>query len=362
MVSFEGTWWIGVLLAIGGNLIDATGWTLEKRSHINQQRENPKKVDSIGYLCHCQWWQGFLLHAGGSIVSAVSLGLGDQALLMPLFSITLVFNSLFAFIFLNEKLSRLQIVGTLLIVVGCAFAVAFGPKSDDVGYSAPELVAMFQNVPLLIFFALCTVAVVADYVVLRLQAVANNTFLMMSYISISGFFGSWNPLFAKCFIEILASSLNGEEMAARNAKHWFFYGSGLVVLATTLSLEYWRQEALKRFNANYVGSIYSGMVIIGGVCSGAFYFKEFRTMNALHLVVFGGSVLVSIAGIAMLTLFEDSVSEQTNGDEALSLLDSEGNATKLDEVDSPEYGSTVAIPCESAMTESEQSCVWSAAR
>lgn len=72
------SWWIGVLLAIGGNLIDATGWTLEKRSHINYQRDNPKKDNPVAYLCNCQWWQGFLLHAGGSIVSSVSLGLGDQ--------------------------------------------------------------------------------------------------------------------------------------------------------------------------------------------------------------------------------------------------------------------------------------------
>ena len=243
-----------------------------------------------------------------------------QALLMPLFSITLVFNTIFAYIFLGERLTRMQILGTFLIVFGCAFAVAFGPKSDDVGYTASELTSMFENVPFLIYFGVTTVMVAIDYIIFKLGVFSNDTFLMLSYIGISGFFGSWNPLFAKCFIEILASSLRDEMTAARNSKHWLFYVAAIVTAVTTITLEYWRQEALKRFNANYVGSIYSGMVIIGGVCSGAFFFQEFRTMSPLHLVIFGGSVLISIGGTAMLTLYGDDIESLISEDDECSPL------------------------------------------
>jgi len=300
------SWWIAVLLSICGNLIDATGWTLEKRSHIiNSQRDNPKKTSSVSYLCNCKWWQGFLLHTGGSIISAVALGLGDQALLMPLYAITLVFNSLFAYLFLGEKQTKLQIIGTLLIVTGCAFAVAFGPKGDDVGYTAQELVHLLQNAAFLIFVVVYSILVLIVYLMFKFEVLINDTLVMLTQIGISGFFGSWNPLLAKCFIEMLESSFHDAQVAATNSKHWLFYMSVILLLASSIALEYWRQEALKRFNAKYVGSIYGGTAIVGGVLSGAFFFQEFRTMDIGNLMLFGGSVLVSITGIAMLTIFED---------------------------------------------------------
>jgi len=104
------------------------------------------------------------------------------------------------------------------------------------------------------------------------------------------------------------------------------------------------QEALKRFNANYVGSIYSGMVIIGGVCSGAFFFQEFRTMSPLHLVIFGGSVLISIGGTAMLTLYGDDIESLISEDDECSPLTegTEGTMTANQEgsESSSQYGAT----------------------
>ena len=78
-------------------------------------------------------------------------------------------------------------------------------------------------------------------------------------------------------------------------------------------MEYWKQEALKRFNANYVGSMYNGTVVIGGVCFGAFFFEEFRSMPSTHLTVFTLAVGVSIVGIALLA--SPSVDHAENGKE-----------------------------------------------
>ena len=294
MVASDGShWWLGVILAIGGNLIDATGWTLEKRSHMKYQEEDPNRRESVAYLKNWRWWLGFLIHASGAIISATSFGLGDQALLMPLQSITLVFNALFAYRFLGEKLSKIQILGTILIVFGCAFAVAYGPKSEDSAYDASELVVLFENGHFIVFAVSISLIVIIDYVVMRCEWIIHPTFLMLSYITISGFFGSWNPLFTKCFVEMVMGS-------SSNWTHWLSYTSIVMVVSTTVTLEYWRQEALKRFNANYVGSIYSGFVIIGGVSFGAIFFQEFQVLSASHLFFFLVAVGTTILGIALL--------------------------------------------------------------
>merc|ERR1712039_331561 len=86
-----------------------------------------------------------------------------------------------------------------------------------------------------------------------------------------------------------------------NWAHWFSYISIVMSIGTTLALEYWRQEALKRFNANYVGSIFIGIVIIGGVSFGAIFLQEFQALSALHLWLFILAVCTTILGIILLT-------------------------------------------------------------
>eukprot|EP01084_Bolivina_argentea_P304897 526661_1 len=294
-------WWLGVILAIVGNFIDACGWIIEKRSHINIQHHAPDKKESISYLCNCQWWCGFITHVSGAAIFSIALGIGDQALLMPLNSTVLVFNTIFARIFLKELLTKLQILGTILVIIGCALAVAFGPKTDNSQFNAVELSAMFRNPAFLAFGLLITVVIVVDFFLFKCKVLINNTFLMLSYISIAGFFGSWNVLFTKCFIEIVITSSYDKQTAKLNWTHWLSYISFFLIVITTILLEYWRQEALKGYPANYVGSIYTGIVIVGGICFGAFFFDEFIEMSIRDLIIFVFSVCVVIGGIGLLT-------------------------------------------------------------
>ena len=299
-------WWIGVILGVCANLIDAVGWLLQKRSHINAQNEDPNRRGTVAYLKNCRWWIGYSLHASGAFISAGAFGLGDQALLMPLMSISLVFNALFAYRFLGEKLSKIQILGTILIVFGCAFAVVYGPKSDDSNYNALELVVLFENKDFIIFSVSITVIVLIDYVVMKCKWLIHPTFLMFSYIALASYYGSWNPLFTKCSVEMMLGPKS-------SWAHWLSYTSIVLVIGTNVALEYWKQEALKRFNANYVGSIYNGTVVIGGVCFGAFFFEEFRSLPSRHLVLFSLAVGASVVGIALLA--SPGVNHAENGKE-----------------------------------------------
>ena len=248
---------------------------------------------TVAYLKNCRWWFGYLFHALGAFISAVAFGLGDQALLMPLQSISLVFNAIFAYFFLHEKLSKIQILGTVLIVFGCAFAVAYGPKSDDSAYNASELLILFENTDFILFTASITLIVAIDYVVMKCEWMTHPTFLMFSYIAMSSYFGSWNPLFTKCFVEMVLGS-------SSSWTHWLSYTSIVLVIGTNVALEYWKQEALKRFNANYVGSIYNGTVVIGGTSFGAIFFEEFQALSTVHLALFLLAVAASVLGIMLL--------------------------------------------------------------
>ena len=315
-------WWIGVVVALSGNFIESIGWVTEKKSHINLYDKSNSKDDlqtqsvedddnnsnesididkrsNIDYLCNKQWWCGFSTHIIGALLFAIALGLGDQALLSPLQAIQLVFNTVLAWKFLDETLNKPQILGIILIIIGCALAVAFGPKTSNNNYSASDLELLFTNPTFLIYAAVIIILALIDYMLFKCtckctQSLRENPqFLMLSYIGISAFWTSWNTLFTKCFIEIAASSFESWEIAEHNwTQHWLGYVSGILVCFTTVSLEYWRQEALKEFPANYVGSIYTMMIIIMGICFGAFFFQEFVDMTMRNVIIFAVAVFI----------------------------------------------------------------------
>eukprot|EP01083_Nonionella_stella_P240603 840998_1 len=158
-------------MAVGGNFVDAFAYLLEKKSHIhiqsnlelevnnasinmdNLSRDTHEKEDKEGvsYLCHCRWWLGFGTHIIGASLFSFSMGFGDQALLSPLQAITIAFNTILSWKFLNETLNKLQILGTILIIIGCGLVVAFGPKSTNNLHDVNELEALFRETDFLIF-------------------------------------------------------------------------------------------------------------------------------------------------------------------------------------------------------------------
>eukprot|EP01084_Bolivina_argentea_P133117 234915_1 len=194
-------------MAITGCLIDATGWVVEKGSHTNIQSHlsNRDEKEKLKYLCSCRWWCGFTTHIFGTALFSASLAFGNASLLMPLQSATFAFNTIFAWYFLNEKLNKIQICGTLIMIIGCAFAVAFGPKTKESSYTAYGIQQLFQS-PGFIIFTLIIIFIALSVYILFKFIINNEIFLLLSYVFLSAFFGSWNILFMKCFIDIVTSS------------------------------------------------------------------------------------------------------------------------------------------------------------
>eukprot|EP01084_Bolivina_argentea_P228224 385513_1 len=156
-VIFE-YWYIPICIAILGCLIDATGWIMEKKSHINisleyDNNEVNNRKESISYLSYGYWWIGFITHTFGTIIFSISLGIGKQILITPLQSFTLLFATIFSYKYLNEKLTKTQIFGTFLIIIGCIFTIAFGPKENTIIHKANGLYLYFIK-PFFYYFQL----------------------------------------------------------------------------------------------------------------------------------------------------------------------------------------------------------------
>ena len=97
-------------------------------------------------MCCCTGWVlGFVLVIAGSLGDFAALGFAAQSLIVPVGGLTLVANSIFARFGLKEKMTRLDVSATGLIMVGIIIAACFANKESS-SYSLDELIDL--HVPL----------------------------------------------------------------------------------------------------------------------------------------------------------------------------------------------------------------------
>ena len=105
-----------VSVSLLGNTINAIGYIIEKKAHINLQAKNRLLPASKqkSYATDCLWLSGFITFALGSLLHAGALAFGPQSLLTPVTSVTLVVNTFLAHKYLNEPLRKQDISICLL--------------------------------------------------------------------------------------------------------------------------------------------------------------------------------------------------------------------------------------------------------
>lgn len=74
----------------------------------------------------------------------VSYALAPSSLLAPMAAVTLVFNTIMSFLVLHEKISKLDIVSIIIIVVGAVLAIVFGSR-DETDHDLDGLIELYND-------------------------------------------------------------------------------------------------------------------------------------------------------------------------------------------------------------------------
>ena len=169
-VPADRLWIIGVVLAAVASILSNLGFNLQKKchnllkhleavDHVDQNRlpssavsspdrtrlfDLPPSPDrdhndelntnnstiSAPYYRHPLWLWGIALVALGSITDFFALGFAAQSIVAPLGSLTLVANTVFAPLLLNEQINSYDIIATAAIVCGSVISVASASHRD----------------------------------------------------------------------------------------------------------------------------------------------------------------------------------------------------------------------------------------
>jgi len=318
---------IGAMLAIGAALLNAVGYTVQKKGHIRVKEHN-KKADASGgpkkrLVRDKVWAIGFSVYLIGGLLNAVALFFAPQSLVLPLSAITLVANTMLATKVLGEPFFKSDISGIVCVIIGSILAVWFGPRTAGGDSTMDELKLRWADPTYFLFFIILSAVVVADYLLVRYFERKNAqdhtvtdelkhgaSWLLLSYCLLAGYFGSLAFLFLKSFTEFVGNIAN-DAANAENRENWYSYFTLIGVIVTNFLLEFFRQRGLSFFHAVYVVPINQCVLIVLGTVMGGLYFREFEKMSALDGALFCLAIVMTVMGVFILAFNSGNVSEKS---------------------------------------------------
>ena len=116
-----GMWVAGFTISLVFSILNSIGINLQKYSLTRNANATVKRTTCRQPL----WVIGFTLVCLGSILDFVAFGMAPQTLLAPLAALTLVWNMFIAPIFHKEKITRQNIIATIIIFVGVTITVIY---------------------------------------------------------------------------------------------------------------------------------------------------------------------------------------------------------------------------------------------
>ena len=134
------SWLIAVAIIVCGTIVNNLGVNVQKWALGLRKRVPPPRVP-----WKVVWIFGIVAIVLGSVCDFLALGFGDQILVTPLTSMTLVWNLFFAAAIQKEKITLMDGVWTSVIIVGCVLTVIFA-SHENTAYSAEELFQFYTAV------------------------------------------------------------------------------------------------------------------------------------------------------------------------------------------------------------------------
>ena len=326
-------------------------------SSAHTHRNVDDAAASINYTRQLTWQCGLVLVILGSLFDFAALAFASQSLIAPLGSLTLVSNVFLAPLLLKEKLSRRDVVCTLVIVVGAALAVSCA-SHDDSTQSVSAMFSNFLRIEFIAYAAVVVLSVVALRVMtwkaaaLRKRAHNNREaakryqagmkYHRFGYAAAAGIMGAQSVLFAKCTSTLFRTMIAGEGIM------FVYPGTYGVLLGLGVTIFFqirWLNSGLRLFPALYVVPVFQSFWILVSVVSGMIFFQEYHGVldQPLQACGFCAGIFLTIGGVYVLSQKagqdgpQESVGETVAADEAEAALDRAGRRHSLSSTTSSSF-------------------------
>ena len=277
----------------------------------------------------------------GALCDFGALSFAPQSVIMPVGSFTLVANVMFAHFWLGEALGNMDIMGTVLIVVGATLiAVAYGVLGtipEEVEMSSQMMMDLYRTWSVFTYGSCVVIMLVSFYIISRqcehlvklglgkkkkgnksrridqseavkrcFCAASRNPIYRaiglyfsdyenlrrvhpLSYAAVSGTMGSFSVVYGKSIGMLFANTFGDKE---NEFAHPYLYVSILCIVISVISQTHFLALGLKYFDALFIVPVFQCFFITLSILGGAIYWKETSGFNGTQWFVFVLGVIV----------------------------------------------------------------------
>jgi len=221
-----------------------------------------------------------------------------------------MWSQLFATLFLKERFSWPDGIGTLLIAGGATTAAVFGAAgaasatnserfaTDVTRFQQPlELAALAADLALIAFGI--TYLLTRSFCKRNEEPPPKSYSECLAFSCVGGLFGCWSATTAKLVVTAVSNSISGTETVVTNYAFWLC----LAGLAGALIFQIgFLNGSLKRYDALTAVPPYECMITLGGVASGWLFLGEADNVNRTALTAFFIGCAAAAGGIMVMSL------------------------------------------------------------
>jgi drug/metabolite transporter (DMT)-like permease len=251
-----------------------------------------------------------LLNAVGELGNLLALGFAPASVVTPVGAVGVVFNAIFASLFLKEPFRKIDMIGLVLIVTGIVVVVLCS-KESNVQLSVSECIdAYFNRAAFYIYVALlcgsCAWCISlykrglgTKYMSMSVHTRTLCTLCIFTahtcrrYILLCSLISSVTVLACKVAVGWVAMSGQGKNQF----NHVLFYVAWLAVIVSAVVSVHYLQQAMQHFGNNQVVPVYYATFTLACVVGAAVVYKELDGSPADKLTGFFIGILVAFGGV-----------------------------------------------------------------
>ncbi|KAI9030113.1 magnesium transporter NIPA-domain-containing protein [Phycomyces nitens] len=267
-----------------------TPHALEQANSHNSLENNSASNDDMRYLYSKTWWLGILLMIGGEIGNFTAYGFAPASIIAPLGTTTLISNAMLAPFLLNETFRRRDFMGVLFAMAGAA-AVVFSSRSKETKLT-PELVteALFQTRSLV--FYLFTLLLILVLTLLSPRHGQKNIFIDLGLVAV---YGAYTVLATKSLSSLLNLTLY------RLFTYTISYVLIVVLVSSAVMQIKYLSRALQRFDSTAVIPTQFVLFTISAIVGSAVIYHDFDDEDCMHMSWFLVGCFTEFMGVYLIT-------------------------------------------------------------
>lgn len=300
---------LGIVVSLVGSLLTATGYCSQRLAHELTTGKSSSRTTNVPTYRHPLFLCGLLLLASGTTAAVVNLALLGQSITAPFAALTLLYNAFLAKYVLHERLSKWDVISSMLVIAGVAWSMIGVSLAQEDTFATPshhrESLVKLKRVlrPLPVLYTVVTFGTLGLFgLVLHNKASPLKTLHPrrprardLLWLSLTA--GTLSGFTSMCVKATLDLTLDGRVEDWNSPMPYLFVlgmPASLVCQLTCMN------KGLQEFGTLKFVPLYHAFIILSNLTNGLVYFEEGRGYGREAMVLFVIGVVVTISGVMVL--------------------------------------------------------------